>query len=134
MPRLSDRQRLLRELIETVDLFFLLEIIDAEEDEEVLETLMLCRMSVESQRYLTRPPKYNLKAQLRAGRFESILSYDDRHFRMEARMSKVCFWRLVDHIKDNPVFSNQSHREQDPVQHQLLVTLFRLGKYGNGAG
>jgi hypothetical protein len=48
-------------------------------------------------------------------------------------MSKACFWRLVDEIKDNPVFSNQSQRDQDPVHHQLLVTLFRLVKYGNGA-
>lgn len=75
-----------------------------------------------------------MRAEARAARVEIVLSYDERRFRQEPRMSKICFWRLVEDIKDNPVFSNQRHRYQDPVHHQLLVTLFRLGKYGNGAG
>lgn len=48
-------------------------------------------------------------------------------------MSKTCFCRLVECIKDNSVFVNDSRRDQDPPHHQLLVTLFRLGKHGNGS-
>lgn len=48
-------------------------------------------------------------------------------------MSKACFWRLVEIIRDDEVFHNKSYRDQDPVAHQLLVTLFRLGKHGNGS-
>lgn len=134
MPRLSDRQLALRQLSELIDLSVFLEIIDADEDSDFLETCMLLLASLQTQRYVDRPPRYQMKDAIRAGRIEIVFGYDDRHFRIEARMSKVCFWKLVDIIKDNPVFSNQSNREQDPVHHQLLVTLFRLGKYGNGAG
>lgn len=95
---------------------------------------MLVSVSLQNRRYIHRSPRYNMKAEVRRSRIELILSYDDRHFAIEARMSKVCFWRLVDLLKDNPVFSNNSRREQDPIHHQLIVTLFRLGKYGNGSG
>ena len=36
-------------------------------------------------------------------------------------------------IRDHPVFHNNSNNTQAPVQTQLVVTLFRLGRYGNGA-
>ena len=115
-------------------MLILLEMLDDDEDSDLLETLILVHSQFKSQRYIDRPLKYNMKEHIRAARIEIIFGFDDRHFRIEARMSKVCFWRLVDLLKDNPVFSNQSYRDQDPVHHQLLITLFRLGKYGNGAG
>ena len=77
-----------------------------------------------SQRYIDCPLQYNMQADIRSAQVETVLSYDDRHFRHEARMSKVCFWRLVNDIRDNPVFSNQSHREHNPSHQQLLVPLF----------
>lgn len=134
MPRLSDRQRSLKQLKDIADLFLLLDIVDAEDDTELLEIAMMLHESIASQRYIDRPLRYNMRAAIRAARIELILNYDDRHFRQEARMSKMCFWRLNDLLKDNPVFSNASYRYQDPTHHQLLVTLFRLGKYGNGSG
>lgn len=134
MPRLSTRQRILRQLSEVVDTFFLLEMLDANDDSDILELFMLLQVCYGNQRYIERPIHYSMKAEARAARIEFVLNYDDRHFAQEARMSKTCFWRVVDELKDNPVFSNESHRNEDTPHHQLLITLFRLGKYGNGAG
>lgn len=66
-------------------------------------------------------------------RINAILSCDNKHFRQEARMSKACFAKLVGLIEGHAVFYNNGFREQAPPYQQLLVTLFRLGKYGNGA-
>ena len=134
MPRVSDRQVKLKQLNEAVEAFLMLEMLDAIDDSDLLEVFLCMLVALESQRYLCRPPRYDMKAQVRLARIELLLAYDDRHFAIEARMSKVCFWRLVDIIKDNSVFINSSTRDQDPVHHQLLIALFRLGKYGNGSG
>lgn len=134
MPSLSNRQLALRDLSQTAQDLFLLEVLEIDDVTEQLERLVLLRALLESQRYPERPLNYNMKAEMRAARIETVLGYDDRHFGQEARMSRTCFWQLVDLIKHNPVFPNQSHYHQDPSHHQLLVTLFRLGKYGNGAG
>lgn len=134
MPRVSDRQRALRHLSQAIDTFFILNLVGDDEHFDLLETLILSRAAIEAKRYVERPLHYLMRAEARAVRVETVLSYDERHFGQEARMSKSCFWKLAEVIQDNPVFSNQFQRDQDPVHHQLLVTLFRLGKYGNGAG
>lgn len=36
-------------------------------------------------------------------------------------------------IKDHPNFQNNSNNPQAPVREQLAVTLYRMGRYGNGA-
>jgi hypothetical protein len=36
-------------------------------------------------------------------------------------------------IEDHPIFRSHSPKPQAPVEYQLAVTLFRLGRYGNGA-
>ncbi|THH18908.1 hypothetical protein EW146_g2130 [Bondarzewia mesenterica] len=36
-------------------------------------------------------------------------------------------------IQDHPIFQNNSNNPQTPVQTQLAVTLYRLGRYGNAA-
>lgn len=133
MPRVSDRQRALKELSQAIETLVILDLVDAEDDFDLLETLVVSRAVIEGQRYVERPLRYLMRAEARAVRVEIVLSWDERHFGLEARMSKNCFWKLVERIKDNEVFTNQSQRDQDPVHHQLLVTLFRLGKYGNGA-
>ncbi|KAF9043878.1 hypothetical protein BDZ89DRAFT_943491 [Hymenopellis radicata] len=49
------------------------------------------------------------------------------------RVSPEVFDILLVLIRDHPVFQNNSNNPQAPVQEQLAVTLFRLGRYGNGA-
>ncbi|KAE9003338.1 hypothetical protein PF010_g13586 [Phytophthora fragariae] len=48
-------------------------------------------------------------------------------------MDKSSFERVVNKIKDNPVFYNDSPCPQAPVWMQLAVALDRFGNYGSGA-
>ncbi|KAE9269843.1 hypothetical protein PR003_g31017 [Phytophthora rubi] len=48
-------------------------------------------------------------------------------------MDKSSFERVVNKIKDNPVFYNDSPCPQAPVWIQLAVALDRFGNYGSGA-
>ena len=56
------------------------------------------------------------------GRFQHML-----------RVSPRVFQVIVELIKDHPVFSNNSNHPQAPVEEQLAVTLFRMGRFGNAA-
>ncbi|OAC98545.1 hypothetical protein MUCCIDRAFT_167622 [Mucor lusitanicus CBS 277.49] len=58
--------------------------------------------------------------------------YTEVQFRMFARMSKPCFFRLYDEINDHQVFINNSGPPQRNVRIQMLVALTRLGMSGNG--
>jgi len=54
------------------------------------------------------------------------------------RKAKRCLVRfadvtILDLIEDHPVFRNDTNLGQTPVEQQLAVTLFRMGRYGNGA-
>ena len=49
------------------------------------------------------------------------------------RVSPHVFQVIVELIKDHPVFHNHSNNPQAPVQDQLAVTLFRMGRFGNAA-
>ncbi|KAA1110729.1 hypothetical protein PGT21_030420 [Puccinia graminis f. sp. tritici] len=48
-------------------------------------------------------------------------------------MSQESFHQLLDLIKGNPVFHNNSNVPQRPVRDQLMVTLRRMGMSGNGS-
>ena len=48
-------------------------------------------------------------------------------------MDPSCFDDLVDVIKDDDVFHNNSHNPQMPIDEQLAIALFRFGHYGNAA-
>ena len=49
------------------------------------------------------------------------------------RVSPQVFDVILYFIHDHPVFQNNSNNPQAPVQTQLAVTLYRMGRYGNGA-
>ena len=59
--------------------------------------------------------------------------FPDNTFKQIVRCSKSNFARIVELIKDDPVFSNNSLITQYPVEIQVMVTLNRLGCDGNGA-
>lgn len=46
---------------------------------------------------------------------------------------KYVFDVILDVIKDHEVFTNNSNVPQTPVDQQLAVALYRLGRYGNAA-
>ncbi|KDQ17170.1 hypothetical protein BOTBODRAFT_155948 [Botryobasidium botryosum FD-172 SS1] len=55
-------------------------------------------------------------------------------FRRDLRVSPVTFDRLVAHIEDHAVFSNNSEHAQMPVEMQLAIALYRFGHEGNAVG
>lgn len=54
-------------------------------------------------------------------------------FRQQARMSPNAFALLVSILQHMPSFNTNSHIPQIAIENQLLLTLKRLGSYGNGA-
>jgi hypothetical protein len=59
--------------------------------------------------------------------------FDHHRFVNMLRVSPDVFQVLLDLIEDHPVFQNDSNNAQASVQVQLAVTLYRMGRYGNGA-
>ena len=56
-----------------------------------------------------------------------------KRFQHMLRVSPYVFQVIVELIKDHPVFHNNSNNTQAPVDFQLAVTLFRMGRFGNAA-
>jgi hypothetical protein len=54
-------------------------------------------------------------------------------FRSYLRVSPGCFDDLVEAIKDDEIFHNNSNNTQMPVEQQLAIALYRFGHYGNAA-
>ncbi|KAI0075045.1 hypothetical protein K474DRAFT_1600545, partial [Panus rudis PR-1116 ss-1] len=49
------------------------------------------------------------------------------------RLSPEAFQVLLNTIDAHPIFYNDSNHPQAPIEFQLAVTLYRMGRYGNGA-
>lgn len=47
-------------------------------------------------------------------------------------MNQTSFYQLVETVKHDPIFSNNSRNPQAPVEYQMLLTVRRLGMAGNG--
>ena len=58
---------------------------------------------------------------------------DEGRFVQEVRMSKEAFFLVLGKMKDHSIFASFGNKPQRPVYIQMLVTLRRLGYYGNGA-
>ncbi|KAJ6495011.1 hypothetical protein DFH09DRAFT_1103874 [Mycena vulgaris] len=54
-------------------------------------------------------------------------------FKKMLRISPLVFSVILELIKDNPVFPNNSNAPQTPIDIQLAVALYRPGRYGNSA-
>lgn len=48
-------------------------------------------------------------------------------------VTPLVFQTILTLIEDHRVFTNDSNNAQTPVEQQLAVTLFQMGRYGNGA-
>jgi hypothetical protein len=55
------------------------------------------------------------------------------HFVHMLLVTPLVFQTILMLIEEHPVFTNNSNNAQTPVEQQLAVTLFRMGRYGNGA-
>jgi hypothetical protein len=88
---------------------------------------------IQTTRYLRACPPV-----LKCGQIELLFKFaeDPSHrerFIAMVRVSPFVFCSILDMIEDNPVFTNNSNNPQAPVEVQLAVTLYCLGRYGNGA-
>lgn len=55
------------------------------------------------------------------------------HFRQALRVSPSTFDSILQRISGDPVFANQSHQSQMPIEEQLAIALYRFGHNGNAA-
>jgi hypothetical protein len=90
-------------------------------------------LSIEQTRYLN--PRYPIP---KAGNIHLAWEYaqnpaNHHCFISMLRVSPLVFETILTLIQDHPIFTNQSNLGQTPVEQQLGVTLFRMGRYGNGA-
>ena len=49
------------------------------------------------------------------------------------RVTPLVFQTILTLIEQHPIFTNNSNNSQTSVEQQLAITLFRMGRYGNGA-
>ncbi|KAJ8582016.1 hypothetical protein M405DRAFT_687472, partial [Rhizopogon salebrosus TDB-379] len=92
-----------------------------------------CLLAIQQARYLqSRTPV--LKSGNLHLAWEWAQSPADHHrFVNMLRVSPEVFQVILGLIEDHPVFHNESNQAQESVEVQLGVTLYRMGRYGNGA-
>lgn len=100
-----------------------------EQSELDLTTLLL----IQSYRYLVpriQVPKLNSLALL-----STYLNDESTHprFTQMLHLTPEAFHHVLWLIQDHPIFVSTGRKPQAPVEQQLSVTLYRLGRYGNGA-
>ena len=97
------------------------------------------RKTILKRRYLKRLPYRK-----RNSKFHIYLDpdhpdgFNDREFKYHFRLSRECFWELVDLLKPYAVFNSHSSDSRGPsakpVSHQVLVLLKYYGCEGNSSG
>ncbi|KDQ17750.1 hypothetical protein BOTBODRAFT_29902 [Botryobasidium botryosum FD-172 SS1] len=100
---------------------------------QLLEEDTAILLAIEKIRYLRARDRI-----LRFGSLDEAWQYArDPHthhrFTQMFRVAPNSFQFILRLIQDHTVFQSQSHVPQMPVQTQLAITLYRLGRYGNGA-
>ncbi|KAF9237946.1 hypothetical protein BU15DRAFT_75557 [Melanogaster broomeanus] len=92
-----------------------------------------CLLAIQQTRYLQGCPPVLKSGSLHLA-WEYAQSPADHHrFVNMLRVSPEVFQAILGLIDDHPVFYNQSDNPQEAIEVQLGVTLYRMGRYGNGA-
>jgi transposase len=100
------------------------------DDEDDFFTSPLYLLSVfKSIRYLDR--SYVPKSRDFMEKILPILT--EERFKSEIRISRNGFQEILRNIKNHPVFTNNAFNKQLSIYDQLSITLYRFGRYGNGA-
>lgn len=88
---------------------------------------------IENTRYLRERPPVPKQGNINlAWDFAADSSHHQRFLNM-LHISPFVFEKLLSLIEDHEVFQSDSNHGQAPVELQLAVTLYRMGRYGNGA-
>ncbi|KAG0195324.1 hypothetical protein BGX33_003679, partial [Mortierella sp. NVP41] len=90
-----------------------------------LQQLQQLLSTVAAARYLDRTYRIPTSSEWR---LHVLLNYRDQEFRHSMRMTKAQFFILVDLINDYPRFTRRGNKPQEPVEEQLKVCLYRLGR------
>ena len=102
---------------------------DSSSEDSSLEDALVALIHLKKQQYM--------KERVRIPKAPNISGYlfdlDNFCFKQGFRMSKASFHQLLDEIKLHPIFQNHSNIPQRPVKDQLMVTLKRMGTFGNGS-
>ena len=106
-----------------------LSILDGKEGSQEFNKIFTLFVDMESSRYLNPRDPIPQSDGIR----RLLQQFPDGTFKQIVRCSKLNFARIVDFIKDDPIFTNRSLFSQYSVEIQLMVTLNRLGCDGNGA-
>ncbi|OWZ16652.1 hypothetical protein PHMEG_0009524 [Phytophthora megakarya] len=147
MPRTSERQRLLGEIIDVLAVAILEEetdddllelygygvlqrVLSSDDISSPVEDLMDLLAFVEARRYLEDHDRLPKCVEFRENGIQAVAAKD---FRQTTRVSHVSFSRILSEIENHGVFQNYSDCGQAPVWLQLAVVLDRLENYGNRA-
>lgn len=134
MARVPYRRKLLRAYLMYMffrDTFTRVEALDSYFHQFELDCTLL--LLIQRIRYLRGRPKVpkagNLHLAWHYARNPVLCS----RFLTMLRLTPDSFWKLLRLIQHHEVFQTTSNRPQAPVETQLAVTLYRMGRFGNGA-
>ena len=102
---------------------------DGKEGTDEFNEILTLFMDMESSRFLNARDPIPQSDGVR----NLLHQFPDNTFKQIVRCSKTNFARIVEYIKDDPVFSNNALVSQYSVEIQVMVVLNRLGCDGNGA-
>ncbi|KAI7946204.1 hypothetical protein MJO29_010731 [Puccinia striiformis f. sp. tritici] len=103
---------------------------EEDDDMNVIDDLMIILQAALSHLYYA--PRIALQQAPPITEF-LLVRLEDRRFKQEFRMTRASFLKLCAHVAHDPVFQNNSNNPQRPITEQMMVTLKRLGCFGNGA-
>ncbi|KAL3660523.1 hypothetical protein V7S43_014667 [Phytophthora oleae] len=131
MPKRSDRQQLIHEVVDVLAVAAVEEeddaMLDLADDSKTEEQLQL----VQSSRYLVPRQRAEVCTLFLPDVF--LYSIPESRFRDKTRMHRSSFTRIVREMEDNPIFHNNSYCPQAPVWMQLAVALDRFAHNGTSS-
>lgn len=138
MPRLSRRHEYLRDLIAIIkkrqDYAMLRYLMNLECPWEDLYDEILafhCR-EIENQRYIFRAPMYRNRAGLWEYYLLDCANVNENEFLSHFRVSRAAFFRILELIRDDPIFEHSGIRSlRGGTELHLLIVLKFLGNFGN---
>ncbi|PLW30507.1 hypothetical protein PCASD_23974, partial [Puccinia coronata f. sp. avenae] len=92
-----------------------------------IKGLVIALISIKKKRYLAERVRLEQAPDIT----EFLFCLDTYCFKQEFRMSLASFHELLTLIQDHPIFHNNLNASQRPVRDQLMVTLRRMGMFGN---
>ncbi|KAE9355365.1 hypothetical protein PR003_g2898 [Phytophthora rubi] len=144
LPKISDRQQVITQVIDLLALAVLEDELDEDADgsspfddwtecfpvESTVDELHEILLQLLSRRYMAA--RINKRRSHEFAR-QYFLNLHDDDFRQLTRTTRESFEFISNKIKDHRVFQNNSDHPQAPIWLQLAVALDRLGTNGNGS-